>query len=352
MPAVLHFKRCVWVGLLLIGVSGAGTPAVSQAQSPVLRLQPVPQGAKFTDPGYFVWCGSMTKGDNGRYYLFYSRWPLTKGFDGWVTDSEVALAVADNATGPYKPLKVVLPARTGDFWDRDVTHNPTVHKFGGRYYLYYMGNHGNGEFWDHRNHQRIGVAVADTPDGPWQRAGQPLIDVTPGSYDHLMTSNPAVCRRPDGTFLMVYKGVGEGKLPFGGTVSHGVAIANGPTGPFTKQPTPIFQKKGVKFPAEDPFIWVQGERLYALVKDMKGVFTNAGTSLALFESPDGLTWQPAPNALVSRLEINWEQRGRQPVQRLERPQLYVEKGKPMVLFCAVKESDSVTYNVAIPLTLN
>ena len=237
----------------------------------------------------------MTKGDNGRYYLFYSRWPLAKGFDGWVTDSEVAVAVSGDPLGPYQPLKVVLAARTGDFWDRDVTHNPTVHKFGGRYYLYYMGNYGNGEFWNHRNHQRIGVAVADTPEGPWQRADQPLIDVTPGSYDHLMTSNPAVCPRPDGTYLMVYKGVGEGKLPFGGTVAHGVAIATGPTGPFTKQPTPMFQKEGVKFPAEDPFIWAQNGRLYALVKDMKGVFTNAGTSLALFESPDGLSWQPALN---------------------------------------------------------
>lgn len=338
----------------LIGVLLFSLPDLVSAQPPAmnLQLQLVPERAKFTDPGYFVWCGSMVKGDNGRHYLFYSRWPLAKGFDGWVTDSEVAVAVADDPVGPYKPLIVVLPARARGNWDSDVTHNPTVHKFGTRYYLYYMGNYGNGEFWDHRNHQRIGVAVANTPEGPWERADHPLVDVTPGGFDHLMTSNPAICQRLDGTFLMVYKGVGDGKMPFGGTVSHGVAVAEKPTGPFTKHPIPVFQKEGVKFPAEDPFIWTQEGRFFALVKDMKGSFTNAGTSLALFESADGMAWQPAQNALVSRLEINWEQKGLQRVQRLERPQLYLEGGKPAVLFCAVKESDSTTFNVAIPLRMN
>ncbi len=79
MPALLRFIRFVWVGLLLIGVGGAGTSVMGQAQTPALRLQPVPERAKFTHPGYFVWCGTMIK-DDGCYYLFYSRWP--KGSTG------------------------------------------------------------------------------------------------------------------------------------------------------------------------------------------------------------------------------------------------------------------------------
>ena len=57
-------------------------------------IQPVPQTAKFEDNGYMVWCGSMVKGDDGKYYLFYSRWPQSKKHLAWVTDSEVAVAVA------------------------------------------------------------------------------------------------------------------------------------------------------------------------------------------------------------------------------------------------------------------
>lgn len=79
-----------------------------------------------------------------------------------------------------------------------------------------MGNFGNGvaEYplnWTHHNHQRIGVAVADSPDGPWQRFDKPVVDVgvDADAPDALMTSNPAVTPRPEGGVLMVYKAVGK-----------------------------------------------------------------------------------------------------------------------------------------------
>jgi predicted GH43/DUF377 family glycosyl hydrolase len=313
------------------------------------KLLPAAAHSRFTDPGYFVWCGSMVKGDQGKYYLFYSRWPAEKGFQGWVTDSEIALAVSEKAEGPYKPLKVILPKQKNNCWDRDVTHNPTIHKFEGKYYLYYMGNYGNGEWWDHRNHQRIGVAVSDSPEGFWQRSKQPVIDVSAGKWDHLMTSNPAVCKRLDGTYMMVYKGVGDGKMPFGGKVLHGVATANRPDGPFVKHPDPIFDKEGVLFPAEDPYIWTQSGNYYAIVKDQKGYFTNAGRSLCLFESADGFDWKPALNPLVSTLDLAWEDGTVQHLEYLERPQLFIENGLPKILFCAARQLDGQTFNVAIPI---
>ena len=52
-----------------------------------------------------------------------------------------------------------------EYWDGMCTHNPTVHKFNGKYYLYYMGNRGDDVLvstpekekinWVHRNNQRI-----------------------------------------------------------------------------------------------------------------------------------------------------------------------------------------------------
>ena len=35
------------------------------------------------------------------------------------------------------------------------------------------------KWWVNRNNQRIGVAVADDPNGPWKRFDKPLIDAKP-----------------------------------------------------------------------------------------------------------------------------------------------------------------------------
>ncbi|MFH6991721.1 glycoside hydrolase family protein [Flavobacterium sp. FlaQc-48] len=313
-------------------------------------IQRVPASAKFTDPGYQVWCASMIKGEDNNYYLFYSRWPDSLIHNNWVTDSEVALAVAKNPLGPYKFLKVVLPKRSKKYWDADVTHNPTIHKFGKKYYLYYTGNYGTGEFWDNRNHQRIGVAVSKSILGPWKRPDKPLIDISPG-YDSLMVANPAVTRLKNGKYAMVYKSVGHGPAPFGGKVSHRVAFSSKPDGKFKKLPEPIFMKESVKFAAEDPFIWIQNNKYWALVKDIQGSFTGQGLSVALFESDDAINWKPAKNVLASRIEIPWVS-GIEKVTRLERPQLYFEKGIPKVFFAAVMDKQKKSFIVAIPLDIN
>ena len=344
--------------LLTIFLLSISIPSIAQDFDVVKWIQPVPETAKFGLSDYMVWCGSMVKGDDGKCYLFYSRWPRASGHLAWVTESEIAVAVADKPMGPYKHLKVVLPKRDKKYWDADVTHNPTVYKFGKKYYLYYMGTRGTEKFtvpvtmkdpgwWVYRNNQRIGVAVASSPLGPWKRPDKPTIDTTLHSFDHLMCANPAVTQRPDGKILMVYKGVSKGKMPFGGVVHHGAAIADKPEGPFKKLPNRIFVKDSVKFVAEDPFIWYQQGKYWAIVKDFNGSFTNAGMSLALFESLDGLDWKPSKNTLVTTTQIPWVS-GKKKVTRLERPQLWLDNGIPKVLFCAVYDGED-NYNVAIPL---
>ena len=310
-------------------------------------IEPVQLKSKFTDKGYQVWCGSMIKGKDNKYYLFYSRWPESEPFKNWVINSEVAIAVADSATGPYHFVKVALPKRDKKYWDADCTHNPTIHMFNGKYYLYYMGNFGNGEFWNHRNHQRIGVAVASDLLGTWKRKDKPVIDVSKKGYDSLLVSNPSICEGPDHRFVMVYKCVSNGPMPFGGTVYHMVAFSDRPDGDFVKQPTPIFYKAGVKFAAEDPFIWYQNGKYWALLKDFKGTFTGKGPSIALFESNDAINWNISKHALAFKLEIPWVT-GTEKVDRLERPQLYFENNVPKVLFAAVSVNNK-TFNVAIPL---
>ncbi|MFW5756611.1 MAG: glycoside hydrolase family protein, partial [Tangfeifania sp.] len=225
-------------------------------------------------------------------------------------------------------------------------------------YLYYMGNTGDGKSnpdnlnWVHRNNQRIGFAIADDPNGPWERFNKPLIDVSPDSlaHDALMVSNPSVTKMDDGKYLMVYKAVAKkGKMPFGGPVVHLTAIANNPEGPFIKQMQPVFTAQDIDFPAEDPFVWYSNNCYYAIVKDMNGAFTDAGRSLALFCSKDGTNWKIAEHPLVSVLEINWKNGLKQKVTALERPQLFFEDGNLVALLCAVNVTMDHSFNVQIPM---
>ncbi len=323
-------------------------------------MRPVPEYAVLSEPDHHVWGASMVRDAEGNCHLYYSRWPREKGFNAWVTHSEVAHAVADQPLGPYRFVDVALPARGPEWWDGFCTHNPTIRTHEGRYFLYYMGNTGDRSpaagpkslNWTHRNNQRIGVAVADSPYGPWERLDHPLIDVDPDptSPDSLAVSNPTVTPRPGGGFLMIYKAVGRrDPLPFGGPVVHKAALSDYPEGPFIKQPGTLFTLGDVKFPAEDPYVWVQDRMYYALLKDMKGHFTGVHRSLVLFESGDGLDWHLAEHSLVSNREIRHADGRTVKYDYLERPQLYCEDGQPRVLFCAARLGDH-SCNIHIPLS--
>ena len=322
-------------------------------------MQQVPESAKFINDSFYIWGGSMVKSHvDDKYHLFYSRWPRNLGFSAWVTHSEIAHTVSDSPFGPFEFKNISLPFRGKEYWDGMVTHNPTIHYFNGMYYLYYMGNTGDGKStgnslnWTHRNNQRIGVATADDPNGHWERFNKPLIDVSPDSlaHDALMVSNPSVTKMADSKYLMVYKAVAKkGKMPFGGPVVHLTAIANNPEGPFIKQMKPVFTAQNLDFPVEDPFVWYNNNCYYAIVKDMNGAFTNSGRSLALFSSEDGFNWEKARNPLVSKLEIEWKNETKQKVIALERPQLFFENGEMVALLCAVNANIEHSFNVQIPL---
>ncbi len=325
-----------------------------------LELKPVPRTAVFQDPDYYIWGGSMVRSPDGVCHLFYSRWPRELGMPAWVTHSEVAHATAPDPLGPFEFRDVGLLPRGAEHWDGTVTHNPTVHYFDGTYYLCYTGNTGDqvvvreGLNWTHRNNQRVGVAISDSPSGPWKRKDVPLIDVgaEDDAADRLCTTNPSMTRMLDGSYLLIYKGVArKNPLPFGGPVVHLAAKSPSPAGPFVKHPDPIFTKPAEAFPAEDPCIWLEGQTYFAIVKDFNGHFTGADLSLALFWSEDGFHWRPTKHPLVSTTELTWEDGSKQKLHRLERPQVWLRDGHPAVLYCAASPdpSESHSFNVHIPL---
>ncbi|MEM8736329.1 MAG: glycoside hydrolase family protein, partial [Planctomycetota bacterium] len=312
-----RLRICVFILTLAVHANWAAgwdepsTPAPASSGGDLdfqAMIEPVPASGVFRSDEYDIWGGSPIQDDEGKYHLYYSRWPHRLGHAAWVTHSEIAHAVSDSPFGPWKHHDVALPKRGTEYWDGSCTHNPTVLKVGGKYYLYYMGNRGDEIVekplnWGHRNQQRIGVAMAEDPNGPWTRLEQPVVDISadPAAADALCVSNPAVALRPDGGILMIYKTVAKQlELPSGGPVGLGIATATDPMGPFEKLDLRPFQVEGERFAAEDPYIWHGQDRYWAIVKDRNGHFTGIrGFSLALFESQDGFKWQPAKNLLVT-----------------------------------------------------
>jgi hypothetical protein len=317
------------------------------------RLQPLQRHSVFGDPDWLIWCGTAARTSDGQCHLLYSRWPKSLGHGAWVTHSEIAYATAPTLLGPWTHQHVALAGAGGSAWDRDVTHNPTLLEHAGKFYLYYVGNYGDREYWNHRNHQRVGVAVADHPAGPWTRFDRPLIDVSPNSFDAIITSNPTVFRQPDGRFCMIYKAVtSAGPPPKFGAVICGVAHADHPLGPFVKHDQPIMVNPTNPWSVEDPYAWSQDGKFYCLVKDFQGYFANSERAvLVLFESADALHWHPAPDPLFLKRELHWSDGTTQRVDALERPQLVFENGQPIALLLAMApnpgRADSMNIQIEI-----
>jgi hypothetical protein len=117
---------------------------VDQAQYPTEI-----QGASVLQiPGYFVWGGSVIKGEDHKYHMLFSLWesgPGTENFtNSWVLESKIGYAVSDYPDRAFRFQKIVLQGRRYDgdtlAWDAQMVHNPHIKRFNGKYYLYYIGS--------------------------------------------------------------------------------------------------------------------------------------------------------------------------------------------------------------------
>lgn len=341
-------------------------------------IQPIPTTNIQKDSAWNIWCGSMVKGYDNKYHLYYSRWPRSCGHEAWISHSEIAYAVSDTPEGPYQFVNIPLPAYE-EGWDNVTTHNPYIIKYNGKYYLYYIGTSGSlvdkntrivpygEEWWTRRNTQRIGVAVADKPQGPWKRFNEPVLSVSCDStaFDALCVTNPAICIGRNDKIVMLYKAVCKNGTRSGGVVRFSVAFADSPIGPFTKTNQLIFQpeNESEQMVAEDPFIWFDKKRdkYYAIVRDVVGQFTGEDSGgLALLQSNDAIHWLKVKKPKVLPAILQWEDGTSYNAKKdhVERPFLFFdEKGNPALLFGAFSVHNNGvfrehSFNGFIPLSGN
>lgn len=326
------------------------------------RLLPAPVGGGFAMDGYWVWCGSAIRGEDGRYHLFAARWPQQYKFlPGYQSYSEIVRAVADEPVGPYRFAEVVLPDRGPGFWDGRMTHNPAIVRRGDGYLLFYIGATFDGpkptaeqlrdgpDFWPWYRSIRIGLATSRSVLGPWRRADEPFLVPQPGGWDAHVVTNPSPCIADDGRLLLYYRsyihGVG---------CRLGLAIFDDPAGPCVwRSDRPLFD--GADLTVEDPCVFQVEGHFEMLVKDLNGQTVGEYHAGAHMLSTDGVGWELAPEKKAYSRDVLF---GDGQVRRLgsfERPQVLMEGGVPTHLFAAMADGPgnwqdmTRTWNGVIPL---
>lgn len=304
----------------------SGTANITTSNAPMVYAESemskalIAPGTRILEyPDWYIWDSSPIVGDDGKIHVFFSRWP--ENFDYWISHSEICHAVADKPEGPYTFVGVVLKGRGGDYWDAKSVHNPTIHKVGNKYVIFYNGTK------DATSQQRIGMAVADDLYGEFKRVGdEPILVAGANDWDRSMNNNPALLQHPNGKFWLYYK---AWDVTDGNKRRIGVAFADNIEGPYTKYEGNPVLNLGKLGQVEDPYVFYYNNKFYMLNTDM-GVINNR--SGLMVTSNDGLNWG---NIQLAYQKSSYYFAG-ETADRFERPQVLFQNGKPTYLFLSLR----------------
>lgn len=259
------------------------------------------KGVTLENPNFHIWGSSPIWDDQGTLHLFTARWPSKVPFHpGWTTHSEIAHYTSKSPAGPWTDHGAIFK---GDgvkgSWKRFAPHNPCIKLIDGKYVLTFIGNDGPKGDKDASSrfpsNQRIGMAIADSPNGPWKLVGDKdgLILERPTTQPELWcnksrcgVNNPALIKVGD-KYHLYFKAMSEKQGPR----RYGVAIADKITGPYTIQPKPLTSNKGM---IEDASVFAENNQIHLLTTDMHGPIAKLGG--ILWSSKDGVNFNPKPQA--------------------------------------------------------
>jgi len=220
-----------------------GKVVVSQSD---LKGIGVEKGVMRRDPSDIIKVGDL-------YYVWYSKGPLSHGYKAsvWYATSldgkdwdEKGMALAKGAAGT---------------WEAGSVFTPNILVAENRYWLFYTATskpHAKGFGPD----SKIGIAVSDSPDGPWERlASNPALKNGDNAADfdsHLVDDACIIVR--DGKYWFYYKGRQQGKSP--SETQMGLAVADKPQGPYVRHPeNPVIPGN------HEVLVWPQGTGVAAMI---------------------------------------------------------------------------------------
>lgn len=240
------------LGWLAIGLV-AGVTATVQAEMEALKATysaakgiGAEAGVMRRDPSDIIRVGDL-------YYVWYSKGTIAPGYDATVwyatspdghTWTEHGMALAKGEPGSWEGASVFTP-------------NILVAE--GRYWLFYTGT--SRKFGKPFNpDSKIGIAVSDSPDGPWQRlATNPALKNSdnPKEFDSHLVDDACLIVR-GGKYWLYYKGRQLGKGPR--ATQLGLAIADKPQGPYVKvEGNPVIPGN------HEVLVWPQGTGVAAMI---------------------------------------------------------------------------------------
>lgn len=288
-------------------------------------------GVAVEEPGYHVWGSSPVVGPDGKTHLFVARWRIEEQFKAWLTHCEIARYVADQPEGPFTYQEVVVKGSGKEgSWDYQSPHNPSIQRVGDRYVLTYIANAG-GTKTQCVASQRIGMMIAESPEGPWKQVGDhgmilaPPKDPAVWSFQSSVgVNNPALLEHPDGRFFLYYKAMKKGDVR-----RMGVAIADRVEGPYSFSPKPLTSNKTT---IEDGYAFVENGKVFLLTTN------NRDAAGYLWASDDGIHFsEPILGYDKMQQYVGKQQLSKAKVLRgrkFERPQLLMQNGRPTHLYVA------------------
>lgn len=228
---------------------------------------------------------------NDVYYVWYTKIPaFTNGVKTPLYPSgyygTIWYAISEDEGKTWKEAGQALgPGHKGSF-DSHAVFTPNILADNGEYYLYYTGvspTPGNPDRSFENNSTNdftaIGVAVADSPHGPFTRKDlNPVIIVSEAenAFDSYRVDDAALVVR-EGSYYLYYKGRSRKHGESGPRHTEmGVAVAEQPGGPFTKQDKPVLKN------SHEVLIWNKNG----------GIASLASKSRSIYLAADGLHFIP------------------------------------------------------------
>ena len=295
--------------ILALGCSGKQEKGIND------RIQPVPVNSGFKMEGYWVWGGSVIK-VGSIYHMFASRWPKGHEFPvDYFHSSEIVRATSKSIVGPYEFQEVIVGERDSSFWDSNMAHNPTIHRIGDEYVLFYIGS----DFSTMRSGstrylRRVGYATASNIEGPWVKADKPIINQE--------SNNPAIL--VDGPKIKLLFRDEELRVV--------LAEAECFKGPYKILNDNVWPESKI----EDFYLFKIDNQCHIICEDNVGAVTGHVRWGAHLYSEDGINnWQRYQDLIAYNHDIKYKDNSILHCVRRERPQLLIENNQITSIITAV-----------------
>ena len=236
----------------------AEVPEVQAAAAGTVTFQPITvthtdiegigaeRGVMRRDPSDIIKVGDL-------YYVWYSKGAISPGYDAtiWYATSTDGLKWTEKGES--------LAKGEAGSWEGASVFTPNILVAKDRYWLFYTGT--SNEFGKGFNpDSKIGIAVSDSPDGPWERlATNPALKNSDDSsqFDSHLVDDACLIVR-DGKYWFYYKGRQQGKSP--SQTQMGLAVADKPEGPYVRhESNPVIPGN------HEVLVWSHGEGVAAMI---------------------------------------------------------------------------------------